>query len=225
MPQAKHCKNNLASTIDVVPKGQKESWLYSQTLKKHFFNPKNLVLDASKMKNYDGLGMVGSPACGDVMKVWIKVNKSKDKITSMKWQTFGCGSAIAATSLLSVMVTEKGGLSINKALQIKPQDISKRLGGLPIRKIHCSVLGDKALRSAINDYFAKSGQTDRIIEEGARLLDKAAKVTDRDIEKAVQEGALTLEAVQAKTKVGLGQPEIIPEVEQLIRFYREKYFS
>lgn len=225
MTKKNKVKNTVASKIDIVPRGKKESWLYSQTLKKHFFHPKNLVIDASKVKNYDGLGMVGSPACGDMMKVWIKVNRAKDKITSMKWQTFGCGSAIGATSMLSVIVTEKGGLPINKALEIKPQDISKRLGGLPTRKIHCSVLGDKALRSAINDYFRRSGQNSRIIDEGARLIDRVAGVTDQDIAKAVQEGALNLEAVQKKTKVGLGQPEIIPEVEQLIRFYREKYFS
>jgi len=169
--------------------------------------------------------MVGSPACGDVMKVWIKVNKKEDRITSMQWQTFGCGSAIGATSMLSIMVTENKGMKINDALKIKPQDITKRLDGLPMRKIHCSVLGDKALRSAINNYFLKSGQKKRLIEESKRLIDKIAKVTDSDIEEAVLDGALTLEAVQKKTKVGIGNPSVIPEVKQLIRFYREKYFN
>ncbi len=218
-------KKKSALDIDIVPKNTRESWAYSQTIKNHFFKPRNLVLDAKSVKNFDGLGMVGSPACGDMMKIWIWVDKKTDKIKKMKWQTFGCGSAIASTSMLSVMVSEKGGMKIDKALKIKPQQITKRLGGLPMRKFHCSVLGDKALRSAINDYFYKSGQTDRIIEEHARIIDKKAGVTDKDIEQAVLDGAYTLKEVQKKTKVGIGNPTVIPEVEQLIRFYREKYFS
>ena len=216
---------NISSDIDIVPKDSSESWVYSQTVKEHFFHPQNLVLDASTIKNYDGLGMVGSPACGDMMKVWIKVDKKSDKITDMKWQTFGCASAIAATSMLSVMATEHGGMPIDQALKIQAQDITVRLDGLPNRKIHCSVLGDKALRSAINNYFIKSGQKNRLVEEKARIIDHVASVTDHDIESAVLEGARTLEDVQKKTKVGIGNPQVIPEVEQLIRFYQEKYFG
>ncbi|MFA6307338.1 MAG: iron-sulfur cluster assembly scaffold protein [Patescibacteria group bacterium] len=215
----------VASSIDIVPNTAEGTWVYTDIVKDHFFHPKNLVTDVSTMKGYDGLGMVGSPACGDMMKIWIKVNKKADKITEMKWQTFGCGSAIAATSMLSVMVSENGGMEIDKALAIKPQDITNRLGDLPTRKIHCSVLGDKALRSAINNYFVKSNQKDRLVQEQIRMVDKAAKVTDHDIEEAVLEGAHTLEDVQKKTKVGVGNPEVIPEVEQLIRFYTEKYFG
>lgn len=216
---------SAAVGVDVVPKGTDDVWIYTDVVKKHFFHPQNLVMDANKVKGYDGLGMIGSPACGDMMKVWIWVNKKHDKISKLKWQTFGCGSAIAATSIMSVIVTEKGGMKINKALQIKPQDITKRLGDLPTRKIHCSVLGDKALRSAINNYFIKSEQKNRIVEEQVRMIDKQAKVTDHDIEEAVLEGAQNLEDVQKKTKVGIGNPSVIPEVEQLIRFYKEKYFG
>jgi len=136
-----------------------------------------------------------------------------------------CASAIASTSMLSVMVTEKGGMKINDALKLKPQDIAERLQGLPNRKFHCSVLGDKSLRDAINDYFRKSGQEDRIVVEGAKVIDKMTKVTDKDIEEAVLEGAITFEDVQKKTKVGIQDKNCIPEVEQLIRFYREKYFG
>jgi len=218
-------KQNIAADVDIVPKGGDGDWAYTDEVKKHFFQPQNIVLDIKDVKDYDGLGMVGSPACGDMMKVWIKVDKKADKILDMKWQTFGCGSAIAATSMLSVMVSENDGMSIDKALKIKAQDITERLHGLPIRKIHCSVLGDKALRSAINSYFVKTKQTNRVIKEHARIIDKIAKVTDHDIEEAVLEGAHTLEAVQKKTKVGVGNPEVIPEVEQLIRFYQEKYFG
>mgnify|MGYP000385399874 FL=1 len=178
--------------------------------------------DPKGPKEFDGVGLVGSPACGDMMKIWIKVDKEKNKIIDMKWQTFGCASAIGSTSILSVMVTENGGIDLEKARQIKPQDIIDRLGGLPNKKVHCSVLGDKALRSAINDYYKKSGQIDKVIEESARMIDPEAKVTDKDIEEAVLEGATTLEEVQKKTKAGLGRPELVPEIEQLIKFYREK---
>ena len=159
------------------------------------------------------------------MRVWIKVDAKKDNVTEFKWRTFGCASAIAATSMLSVMVSEKKGMKIDKALAIRPQDIMKRLGGLPDRKIHCSVLGDKALRAAINDWFKKTGQFSRIIVEGTQVIDPHTKVTEADIEEAVLEGALSLADVQKRTKVGIGFPECIPKVEELIRFYKEKYFE
>ena len=136
-----------------------------------------------------------------------------------------CASAIASTSMLSVMLTENGGMKIEDALKIKPQNIVVRLDGLPQRKFHCSVLGDKALRAAVNDYFRKTGQESRIVVEGAKVIDKILKITDKDIEEAVLEGAHDFEAVQKKTKVGVYDKNCIPEVEQLIRFYREKYFG
>ena len=101
----------------------------------------------------------------------------------------------------------------------------ERLGGLPVRKIHCSVLGDKALRAAINDHYRRVGRTDKVEPEHGRIIDRDVKVTDRDIEEAVLEGAHTVEDVQAKTKVGLGNPSCLPEAEQLVRFYIEKHFG
>ncbi len=163
--------------------------------------------------------------CGDVMDIWIKVDKNSDRVTELKWKTFGCGSAIAATSMFSEMVTENGGAQIKDALKIKPQDIMERLGGLPNRKIHCSVLADKAFRKAVNNYFHASGQHSRVEVEGARVVDARMNITDKDIEEAVLEGAQTLEDVQKKLKVGVGDPEAIPEIEQLIRFYSEKYYG
>ncbi|MBN1646270.1 iron-sulfur cluster assembly scaffold protein [Candidatus Woesearchaeota archaeon] len=212
---------------DVRAKVEYQNWFYTDIVKKHFFHPKNLLLSKKNAKEWtaDGIGMVGSPTCGDAMKVWIRVIQEEDKITDMKWQTFGCASAIASTSMLSVMITENGGMKIEDALKIRPQDINKRLGGLPQRKFHCSVLGDKALREAINDYFKKSGQNDRVIVEGAEVIDSTLKVTDKDIEEAVLEGAHTFEEVQKKTKVGIHDKECIPKVEELIRFYKGKYFG
>lgn len=203
-----------------------EGWVYSETVKDHFFNPRNLLLEMPKdLSVFDGIGMVGSPACGDMMKIWINVDPKTDRITDMKWQTFGCGSAIASTSMMSVMVTEDGGMKVEEALKLKPQDIMARLDGLPTRKVHCSVLGDKALRKAINDYFKKSGQNERIVIEGAKVIDKVLNITDHDIEEAVLDGAHDFEAVQERTKVGTGDPDCIPEAEQLTRFYFEKYFG
>jgi len=198
-----------------------DEWAYSEEVRKHFFEPQNFTTQAPK--DYNGLGMVGSPACGDMMKVWLKVDPKTEKIKDFKWQTFGCASAIASTSMLSVMVTEKGGLTIKEALKITPTDIINRLSGLPDRKIHCSVLGDKALEAAINDYFRRTNQKERMKEEGSRVIDKDLNITDKDIEDAVKSGAKTLAEVQAKTKVGTGNPACIPEVEELIRFYVEKY--
>jgi NifU-like protein involved in Fe-S cluster formation/bacterioferritin-associated ferredoxin len=209
---------------DVTSRDEKQKWVYTDTVKDHFFHPRNFMEDESSYQA-SGMGMVGSPACGDMMKIWIKVDPATERITDLKWQTFGCASAIASTSMMSVIVTENGGMTIEDARKLKPQDIMERLGGLPVRKVHCSVLGDKALRSAINDYLRKTNQDARVEVEHGRLVDSVVKVTDHDIEEAVLDGAWTLDAVQRRTKVGTGDPSCIPEVEQLIRFYREKHFG
>jgi len=122
-------------------------WAYSDIVKDHFLNPRNFVRDEREVAGADGVGMMGSPACGDVMKMWIWVKEGK--ITACKWQTFGCASAIASTSMLSVMAT---GMKIEEALKITPKQIAEKLGGLPTIKIHCSVLGDQALKAAIEDF-------------------------------------------------------------------------
>ncbi len=205
---------------------QGNSWVYSDVVKDHFFNPRNILFSGEE-EDYeaDATGRVGSPACGDEMVLWLKINKETEKIKECKWQTFGCGSAIASTSMLSVMVTENEGMTIDQALKVKPQDIMERLAGLPNRKIHCSVLGDKALQSAINDWFRQTGQHERVITKGAKVIDEELNITDHDIEEAVLEGAKTLEEVQNKLKVGVSSPESIPAIEQLIRFYSEKYYG
>ncbi|MEA3378860.1 MAG: iron-sulfur cluster assembly scaffold protein [Nanoarchaeota archaeon] len=136
-----------------IEKQKKKEWFYSEKVKEHFFNPHNIIRckeDIAKMQP-NGHGKVGSPACGDVMEMWIKVKNGK--IKECKWQTFGCASAIASTSILSDMVI---GMTLEEAYKIRPAEIVKELGGLPKRKIHCSVLGDQALRAAINDYNQNS---------------------------------------------------------------------
>lgn len=209
---------------DVINQYLGDTWAYSPTVKAHFFSPRNLLAAEPKEGEFDTDGMVGSPACGDVMRVWLKIDPQTDRIKDFKWRTFGCASAIAATSMLSVMATENGGMKLDEALKITPQDITLRLEGLPDRKIHCSVLGDKALRNAINNWFKKTGQVKRIVDEGSRIIDQNTGVTEADIESAVLEGARTLAEVQKKTKVGIGNPECLDEVVRLIEFYAGKYF-
>ena len=144
-------------------------WAYSDTVKDHFLNPRNFVRDTAGVKGADGVGKVGSPACGDVMKMWIWVKDGR--ITECKWQTFGCASAIASTSMLSVMAT---GLRIEDALKITPKQIAEKLEGLPAIKIHCSVLGDQALRAAIEDY-RKTRNTRSVPRAKTKVLAEADK--------------------------------------------------
>jgi NifU-like protein involved in Fe-S cluster formation len=133
------------------PSDGAHNWLYSDIVKDHFFNPRNILLDDNDYEA-DGIGISGSPLCGDLMVVWLKVDKETKNIEECKWRTFGCASAIGSTSMMSVMVTEDGGMNLSRAKRISPESIIERLGGLPNRKYHCSVLGHEALRKAIADY-------------------------------------------------------------------------
>lgn len=227
MSDKKDIKNDLkGAEIDVINQYTGEKWYYTDIVKEHFFKPRNLLLEEPEKDLFTASGMVGSPACGDMMHMWMNVDRDSERITELKWKTFGCGSAIAATSMYSVMLTENGGLTVAEALKVKPQHIMTRLGGLPNRKIHCSVLADKAFQKTANDYFRKTGQFNRIVVEGARVIDDRLNITDKDIEEAVLEGAVTLEDVQKKLKVGVGLPEEAKtDIEQLIRFYSEKYYG
>ncbi len=202
-----------------------KDWFYTEKVKDHFFHPRNIFRTVDEVKDFnaDGVGLVGSPACGDGMKMFVKIED--DKVKDVRWQTYGCGTAIASTSAFSVMLLENGGLKIEEALKIKPKDIADYLGGIPPRKFHCSVLADKAFREAVNDYFKKSGQEERVVEGSAKIVDKILKITDHDIEHAVLEGAFDFEAVQKKTKAGIHDKECIPEVNRLIKVYKEKYFG
>jgi NifU-like protein involved in Fe-S cluster formation len=223
---SENTKNIKGAEIDVINQYTGEKWYYTDTVKDHFFRPRNLLLEEPSADTFNASGMVGSPACGDMMHMWMHVDAETERIVDLKWKTFGCGSAIAATSMYSVMLTENGGLTLEAALKVKPQHIMERLGGLPNRKIHCSVLADKAFQKTANDYFRKTAQHARIVIEGARVIDERLNITDKDIEEAVLEGAQTLEEVQQKLKVGVGMSgEAHTEIEQLVRFYTEKYYG
>src|SRR5689334_18354885 len=109
----------LVATCDGV------DWLYSDVVKDHFFNPRNILLDEAEYVA-DGIGVVGSPACGDMMAVWIRVDPTAGCISECKWRTFGCASAIASTSMMSVMATENGGMTLARAKRMTPESIIER---------------------------------------------------------------------------------------------------
>ncbi len=120
---------------------------YSEKVMEHFRNPRNV----GEMENPDGIGHVGNPVCGDIMELYIKVENNT--IVDAKFMTFGCGAAIATSSMVTEMVKGK---SIEEALEISNRAVAEALGGLPPIKMHCSVLAEEALRSAIEDYLSKS---------------------------------------------------------------------
>jgi NifU-like protein involved in Fe-S cluster formation len=138
-------KNN----IDV--NGDNKSWVYSDIVKDHFLHPRYFVAKEKPQWDFDGVGEVGSPACGDVMRFWIKLSDDGERVVRVGWKTFGCASAIASTSILAEKLMEDGGMKVIRAVKIRPKDIIGWLGGLPENKIHCSVLGDQALRKAIEN--------------------------------------------------------------------------
>ena len=122
------------------------SSLYSEKVMDHFRNPRNV----GEMENPDGIGRVGNPICGDVMELYIKIRDGI--IVDAKFKTFGCGAAIATSSMVTEMVKGKG---IEEALKISNKAVAEALDGLPSAKMHCSSLGEEALKSAIADYIAR----------------------------------------------------------------------
>lgn len=172
-------------------------WIYSDVVKDHFMNPKNVLMEDEKEWPCDGRGIVGNLKCGDQMLILIRV--SDGKITDCRWKTYGCASAIASTSILSEAIK---GMPIEEAYRLKPQDIVAKLGGLPENKIHCSVLGDKALRAAIDDYLEKNGLPSLKGTEDVEVICTCLNVTDKDLEEAYKDGARTWEDLQSRTKIG-----------------------
>lgn len=130
--------------------------MYNDKVMEHFMNPHNV----GELENADGVGTYGSPVCGDMMQISIKVED--DKITDAKFKTFGCGSAIASSSVATDMII---GMTIDEALELTNKQIINELGGLPAVKVHCSVLADHAIKSAIYDYAQKTGKTYKGLED------------------------------------------------------------
>ena len=122
--------------------------LYNETVMDHFHNPRNVGV----IEDADGVGEVGNPKCGDIMKIYLKIEN--DVITDIKFETFGCGSAIASSSIATEMVK---GRTVAQALQLTNKEVVDALGGLPAYKLHCSVLAEQAIQAAVKDYFDRHG--------------------------------------------------------------------
>jgi nitrogen fixation NifU-like protein len=142
-----------------------------------------------------------------------------DVISDCRWKTYGCASAIASTSMLSETIK---GMNIRDAYNIKPEDLVKKLGGLPENKIHCSVLGDKALRAAIDDYLAKTGRPGLFKVDAVEIC-HCMQITDKDIEAAFRNGARTWEDLQAATKIGAGCGECKEKALELLHEFAHIY--
>ena len=120
--------------------------LYSEKVMDHFKNPRNVGI----IENADGIGEVGNPVCGDIMKIYLKIDNGI--IKDVKFETFGCGSAIASSSMATEMIKGK---TVEEALLLTNKAVTEALDGLPAHKIHCSVLAEEAIQSALEDYYKK----------------------------------------------------------------------
>lgn len=129
--------------------------MYSEKVVDHFTNPRNI----GEIENADGIGQVGNPVCGDIMKIYLKIENNI--IVDVKFKTFGCGAAIATSSMATELIKGK---SIDEALELSNKAVVEALDGLPPVKLHCSVLAEEAVKAAILDYYKKIGRDTSSIE-------------------------------------------------------------
>ncbi|MHC4461434.1 MAG: Fe-S cluster assembly protein NifU [Planctomycetota bacterium] len=181
-------------------------WEYTDELKDHFFNPRNV----GEIEDPDGVGEVGSLACGDALKLTFKLDEN-GKIKDAKFKTFGCASAIATSSVLTEMIKGK---TIDEAAKVTNRDIANYLGGLPEQKMHCSVMGREALEAAIEHY--RTGGKKKHELKG-RVVCNCFGVTENEIERVIRENNLTtIEDVTNYCKAGGGCGGCKGEIEKIL---------
>ena len=182
-------------------------WDYSEKVIDHFLNPRNV----GDIEDADGVGEVGSIACGDALRLSFKLGPD-GKIVDVKFKTFGCGSAIASSSVLTEMIK---GLTLEEAQQITNQQIAEALGGLPQEKMHCSVMGREALDAAINNYKGIDVEQQEEIE--GRLVCSCFGIHENLIRKVIKENHLTtLEQVTNYSKAGGGCTSCHNDIEEIL---------
>jgi len=189
-------------------------WDYTDKVKEHFLNPRNV----GEITDADAVGEVGSLACGDALKLFIKLDDKKERIIDAKFQTFGCGSAIASSSALTEMVKGK---TLDEALEVTNQEIADFLGGLPEEKMHCSVMGQEALEAAIAKFRGvaapKHGHSHDHVETEGEVVCKCFGLTDVFLKKVIASNKLhTAEQVTHFTKAGGACGGCIPKIKELI---------
>src|SRR5512138_3325267 len=155
-------------------------WDYTDKVMDHFLNPRNV----GTVENPDGVGEVGSLACGDALSLSFKLD-ANGRIADAKFKTFGCASAVASSSVLTELIKGK---TLEEAMQVTNQDIASYLGGLPEQKMHCSVMGQEALEAAIANYRGK--HEGMIAEKKGNIVCTCFGVTDEEIRKVVRENGL-----------------------------------
>ncbi len=179
-------------------------WDYTDKVKEHFLNPRNV----GTIEDADGVGDVGSLACGDALTLYFKLD-AEGRIADAKFQTFGCASAIASSSALTELIIGK---TLEEAEKITNEDIAAYLGELPKEKMHCSVMGQEALEKAIAQY---RGESARQVE--GNIICECFGITDREIEKTVREHRLTsIEDVTGYLKAGGGCGNCHDKIQQIM---------
>lgn len=182
-------------------------WDYTNKVMDHFRNPRNV----GTIENPDGVGDVGSLACGDALRLMFKLDDDKKKIVDSKFQTFGCASAIASSSALTEMIK---GMTLEEAEKVTNQHIADYLGGLPDQKMHCSVMGKEALEVAIENY--RTGKCSKVILEG-EVICKCFGVTRKEIEHVIEENDLhEVDEVMNYCKAGGGCGGCKPDIAEII---------
>ena len=183
-------------------------WNYSEKVMNHFRHPHNV----GEIENADAVGEIGNIVCGDALKLSLKIDRKTETILDAKFQTFGCGSAIASSSALTEMIKGK---TLNEALTINNQNIAEYLDGLPEEKMHCSVMGMEALEAAINNYRGVQAP-EKQVEEGT-IICNCFGVTDQKIIRIIEMNNLTtVEQVTNYTKAGGGCGQCKPEIEKIL---------